>query len=103
MTTYTDMNPEDIHRLCGEGDGDSIGLPSVPEDKLDDAIAWIHTNVGNDALLMKLCAMYCVECDTHVDHFEDADEEAHIVVHDFVVIGCEGFHTAAIRYAALQL
>lgn len=102
MTNYTELSPEDIHRVCGEGDGESIGLPTVPDEKIDAAILWLRDNIGNDPMLMKLCALYCVECDTHIDYFED-DDEVHIVIHDFIVIGCEGFHTAALRYAATQL
>lgn len=102
-TRYLVMRPADIHRICGEGDGDSIGLPCVPEDQIDEVIRRVQRvlDTHDFACGCPVCELYetcCVECDTVVSNIEREDEY-HVIVGEAVLIGCEGFHTAVFRAA----
>lgn len=94
MTAYK------IKQACGTGEGDEIGLPAVPDDKLDDAIVWIHHHEMDGCVCMfcETMAFRCDECDTYEDDIDPVDED-HLIVRDIVLIFCEGYHTTALRIA----
>lgn len=97
------MQPDTMRVCCATGEGHLIGLPTVAEDMIESTLVWIRSAVGNDPLLMKLLDDTCTECDMPAGEMDDEDDEAHMIIHGFVVIGCEGFHTAALRYAVQQV
>lgn len=89
-----------------------MGLPAVPADKIDAAIAWAASHIEQAAAqwpslnsLTMFCTLLddkCGECDTHVVDIDYSDDR-HVIVSGYVMIGCEGFHTAAFRWAALNI
>lgn len=91
---------------CSRGLGDRVGLPTVPVDRLEDAIVKARQMLDEegDTLIMGLSTTACDECD---DDWFGVDDEDHIVVTlpggDYVLIGCEGYHDPALRAAALML
>jgi hypothetical protein len=97
-----------IEVACAGGDGESVGLPVVPEDELDAAIAWAaehikdHNSECDHCLFCQLLDDACGECGTETIAM-GVDDEHHITVDAYVMTCCEGFHTPAIRWAALAV
>lgn len=99
MTTYKNMKPADVERMCGDGEGHLIGLPAVPHTQISNAVAYIsrHIKFGtfpeDDCALCLTLTFACTECEE--EHPSEADD--HVLAGPFVVIGCEGYHFAALR------
>lgn len=100
-----------VDSFCETGEGDRVGLPFVPPELIDDAILWWsrHLDTVGDfdehVLECEACLLLddiCRECDEEVPSIE-RDDEWHVICHEYVLIGCEGYHTPALRYAALQM
>lgn len=89
-------------QACGDGDGDSAGLPTVAD--VDAAVAAFDRHLatcpgGCRCLAHRVASTRCSECGEDSDMFEPDD--GHRVAGGFVLVGCEGYHTAALRAAAL--
>lgn len=54
---------------------------------------------GVDCMLCQLGAEVCDECDLEARDMMEEDEEAHLVAGYVILIGCEGYHEPAFRYA----
>lgn len=104
--------PRCIIAACEGGYGEQVGLPAIHESvNIDRAIVFVAKHVKHvedtrdedhfdNCLLCQLLDEQCDECGDYSNGI-DPDDEHHIIVGDFVLIGCEGFHTAAIRHAEL--
>lgn len=89
---------------CGEGDGERVGLPPVPEDSRDEVIVYARHVLEDDESETITNGLadwgYCGECDRDTSRMP-TDDESHIIVQDVVLIGCEGYHTPVFRWLAL--
>jgi hypothetical protein len=89
------------------GSGEDCGLPPVPEEFLDDTVVRMvyhereHADLypGVDCMLCQLAVEVCNECDLEARDMEPEDEEAHLIAGWVILIGCEGYHEPAFRYA----
>jgi hypothetical protein len=109
--TYHRWCPSCVRRCCDEGDGLRVGLPT-PVD-VNHAIGQLDAHLRIDGYRPRrcwTCALlldYCTECDTNVTAMTADDLSVHGVVGTrvgggWVVIGCEGYATAALRSAATR-
>jgi hypothetical protein len=109
--TYYGWCPGCVRRCCDEGDGLRVGLPA-PTD-VDQAVGQLDAHLRIDGYRPRRCwtcallLEHCPECDTTVTAMTPDDLSEHRVVRDrvgggWVVIGCEGYATAALRSAATR-
>jgi len=99
--------PTCIDDFCANGSGEDCGLPAVPEDQMDDTVLHMakhereHADLfpGANCMLCQLANEVCDECDLESRDMEQEDEEAHLIVGNIILIGCEGYHEPVFRYA----
>lgn len=98
-TNWETLSVDEIEELCGTGDGDRIGLPSVPPLLVDINVtvarALISSIVEEDGILADLASVRCSECDQCPDAVGTANQ--HTMAGAYVLIGCEGYHTPLFR------
>lgn len=85
---------------CEDGEGERVGLPAVPADRVEDVIGLAGRTLiddEDDTLVNGITTWgFCTECHRDTEDIPEEDED-HVIVCDVVLIGCEGFHTAAFR------
>jgi hypothetical protein len=112
-------------QACGTGRGDDVGLPVPPGgqtiyDHMGVPAAWVHP-VGVEALnryvqfaddrdtdydfdpVIAFASITCGDCDTVSDEMSDEQRAAHLLVDEWVVIGCEGYVTPILRAAVVAV
>jgi hypothetical protein len=97
--------PSCIDDACANGDGESVGLPAVPEHEYDATILAVHVHdlehPSYDQANCMMCSLVtdvCDECDISEEMMDPEDDEAHLIVDGIILIGCEGYHEPSFRY-----
>lgn len=97
--------PSCIDDACGNGEGESVGLPAVPEEFHDDVVVWMehhereHSDkIHDNCMACHLAAEVCDECDLEARDMVEEDEAAHLIAGWVILIGCEGYHEPVFRY-----
>lgn len=109
--TPTGHCPACAATACSEGDGDRVGLPSVPEVDVGRAIELVRRHFKDPILLLTdpvccpVCAHVtpaCPECGHSLSGMDGEEVDLHVFTEGgTVLVGCEGFHTPLLRAAAV--
>lgn len=108
--TPTGHCPDCAATACSQGDGERVGLPSVPDDDVDQAVDLIRQHLADPYTLLlppgccPVCAHLtdtCPECGHTVADMDGEEADQHEVTDGgTVLIGCEGYQTPILRAAA---
>lgn len=110
--TPTGHCPACAAKACSEGDGERVGLPSAGV-RVHNAINLVRRHLADPYTLLvdpaccPVCAHLsptCPECGRNVSDMDQEEVDLHVVTDGgTVLIGCEGYHTPALRATAAYL